>query len=61
MTIETKWELGDKVAIKDHRPLKGRINGFWIHRSAPTLQYEVEWSDVHGVIHTRYFAEIELE
>ena len=60
MTIETKWELGDTVAMKDHGSLKGKINGFWITRSAPTLQYEVEWADVHGVIRTRYFSESEL-
>jgi len=62
MIIESKWELGDKVRMKDLGNMEGTINAFHVHRAAPIiLLYQVAWADVHGVPQTRYFGEAELE
>lgn len=61
MTITTKWELGDKVRMKDFGQLTGHVNAFYINRALPTLMYEIVWVAMDGKPQSQVFAEAELE
>ena len=59
MTINSIFELGDKVQIKDHK-IKGVVNSIWVNRSAKNIQYEIECKSAGDVLNYRYFSENEL-
>ena len=59
MRIETAFDFGEKVMIKDHG-ITGVINAFYYCRSNASFSYEIEYLDAKKQIQTRYFAEAEL-
>lgn len=58
MTIETKFDINDKVRITEIEKTFGRVVSIWI--TSTGIQYEVKYY-IEGKVQKEYFFEDELE